>query len=273
MKHWHKCERWSDLKMPCPFASMDKHEETREVDHKPPVEIGKPIPVNVAPTPQVVPPAEGVGVPARRRGRDVFRVLENLEPQLQDTESDEPFPVGIPIVPPLKVPLKFAPGRVSNPRGVRVREPARVPAGAKSAKATAKSGVQKPSLVSALQSTAGRAIKQLYQQFDESAEIGTMEGGTRASKKIAPNVVAAAAEKATAQQIRSETRPGRAGQKQRPVRSGLSRAMEQVRGGRFTPRGSGFRMSRPGIRGSGGGGVGFMFNAAARMNRLIGRIQ
>lgn len=263
--------------MPCPFSGS-----AHEAEHVPAPQLLKGDPPDDDPTIKETPFVEpgftqppsvptGVpGVPQVPPGVNIERVLRDIGKEVKDdtnktgvadVPSDEPFEDPLPLFPPILLPRQRKPGGTN------------VPKSGDKAPVVAKKKVARPSLVTALQSTAGQSLKAVFQ-----AKAQQMATAKQTKPGMIPQRIAGFAEIGVAREIRRRInavpKPGRTGVHPRAgVRTANPpapvRALQRWRSGGFraTPLGA---LQGTGMRGGGGGG--FLFNATARMNRLMGRI-
>lgn len=246
MKHWHRCWRWNEMMMECPFLDLEQHEGLRDP--------GEPIEKETE-TRQIVAPARRRTPPPKREEVEA-RINEQLQEIVQRGPVPEPVGPVLDAPPPGRriPPTVPSPGRRGPP--VRAPVPARVPVPVRAAAFAVNRVASMVPNRYGLSPNQERALR----GFQPRLPIPYIPRMPRLPRLA---VAAAMAEKVVTRQLASP-----AGSE---IDEGRSRTRE-VRS-RDPRRGFGFS-SRPaqiGAAAAAGGGGGFLINAAARLKRLMGQ--
>ena len=254
MKHWHRCDRWTNKKIACPFSSLAQHEGIREPFAPEPEDEGEPWPKPPVLAPEKAKPKRGAGRTGLLAGAaDVPSIDEMLREIMEDLERRglKPVPEGDPVIPPVGPVPKRPPVGPPAPLPGRSPAPARAPA-------PALARVPAPAAAHAVRRVMSSVPKGLRSTVRQPLR-GPGEGLRGARGRMAGLTAVRAAglaEMAVAQSLSRGRRERGGGTYRRAVAGAVA-------------VGAGGAGAYLAMRGRGGGSGGYFFNASRRMRQLV----
>lgn len=242
MKHWHRCKRWEDRGLACPFAADKEHDEIEGPERD--------FEDDTVPFPKVPLPAKRKS-PTKVRTRPIEDMVSEILDAQEAIRGGEPGLPPPPDLPPLIPPPRGVPPPAPAPARVPVRVPATAP-------------VKVPATVASFAIEEAFAKARVADPFP--SPVPTAVPFQQRRPRLAPAEVAARGEVATAEVMSEGIARSRRALEARAKGNRLHKAAKAT----AIAAGTGAAViaakrfqSRP------RGGGGFFFNQAAQMRRLM----